>query len=75
MESAERYQGTANAMGVPLYLYPDGSVANVRKVGAEPTATIEPHDSWKPADDHDLSEDDGGDRRVNRQGRGKRSAA
>jgi hypothetical protein len=48
MESAKFYQGTADAIGVPLYLYPDGSVTNIRKVGAEPAATIEPHERWKP---------------------------
>jgi hypothetical protein len=50
------YQGTADAMGVALYLYLDGSVTNSRKVGVEPTATIEPHLRWKPADDHGLGE-------------------
>ena len=43
-------------MGVALYLYPDGSVTNSRKIGIQPTATIEPHDQWKPADDHGLGE-------------------
>ena len=56
MKTADFYQGTANAMGVPLYLYPDGSVTNSRKVGVEPTSTIEPHERWKPADDHGLGE-------------------
>jgi hypothetical protein len=56
MESAQFYQGTADAMGVPLYIYPDGLVTNVRKVGAEPTATIEPHATWSPPDDHGLGD-------------------
>jgi hypothetical protein len=56
MERAEFYQGTADAMGVPLFLYPDGSVTNVRKVGAEPAATIEPHERWRPPDDHGLGD-------------------
>ena len=43
-------------MGVALYLYPDGSVTNLRTVGIEPTATIEPHECWRPADDHGLGE-------------------
>jgi hypothetical protein len=43
-------------MGVALYLYPDGSVTNSRRVGVEPTATIEPHERWKAADDHGLGE-------------------
>jgi hypothetical protein len=43
-------------MGVALYLYPDGSVTNSGKVGVEPTATIEPHEHWKPAEDHGLGE-------------------
>jgi hypothetical protein len=42
---------------VALYLYPDGSVTNLRKmIGVEPTATIEPHERWKPAGDHGLGE-------------------
>jgi hypothetical protein len=44
MKPADFYQGTADAMGVALYLYPDGSVTNSRKAGIEPTAMIEPHD-------------------------------
>jgi hypothetical protein len=48
MKTAGFYQGAADAMGVALYLYPDGSVTNSRKVGVEPTATIEPHERWKP---------------------------
>jgi hypothetical protein len=53
-KTADFYQGTADAMGVALYVYPDGSITNTPKVGVEPTATIEPHDHWKPADDHGL---------------------
>ena len=56
MKTAEFYQSMADAMGVPLYLYPDGSVTNFRKVGAEPTATIEPHESWRPPGDHGLGD-------------------
>jgi hypothetical protein len=56
MESAEFYQGAADAIGVPLYVYPDGSITNVRKLGAEPTAMIEPHETWRPADDHGLGD-------------------
>jgi hypothetical protein len=56
MKTADFYQGTADAMGVPLYLYPDGSVTNSRKAGIEPAATIEPHTHWKPAEDHGLGE-------------------
>jgi len=52
MKTADFYQGTADAMGVALYLYSDGSVTNSRKAGVEPTAMIKPHDRWKPADDH-----------------------
>jgi hypothetical protein len=48
MESAQFSQGPVEAMGVPLYLYPDGWITNVRKVGAEPTATVEPHETWRP---------------------------
>ena len=32
MKTADFYQGTADAMGVALYLYPDGSVTNSRKM-------------------------------------------
>ena len=46
----------ADAMGVPLHLYPDGSVTNVLKPGAEPTGTIEPHRIWRPATDHGLGD-------------------
>jgi hypothetical protein len=56
MKTADFYQGTADAMGVALYLYPDGSVTNSRKGGAVPTAMIEPHDHWKPAGDHGLGD-------------------
>jgi hypothetical protein len=56
MKTADFYQVTADAMGVALYLYPDGSVTNSRKVGIEVTATIEPQERWKPADDHGLGE-------------------
>jgi hypothetical protein len=56
MKTADFYQSTANAMGVPLYLYPDGSVTNLRKPGIEPAATIEPHERWRPADDHGLGD-------------------
>jgi hypothetical protein len=43
-------------MGVALYLYPDGAVTNSPIVGVEPTAIIEPHELWKPAEDHGLGE-------------------
>jgi hypothetical protein len=56
MKTAGFYQGTADVMGVALYLYPDGSVTNLRKVGIEPTATIEPHERWRPAGDYGLGE-------------------
>ena len=56
MKTADFYQDTADAMGVALYLYPDGSVSNSRKAGVEPTSIIKPHDHWKPADDHGLGE-------------------
>jgi hypothetical protein len=56
MKITDFYQGTADAMGVALYLYPDGSVTNSRKVGVEPTATIEPHERRRPAGDHGLGE-------------------
>jgi hypothetical protein len=52
MKTASLYQSTADAMGLVLYIYPDGSVTNLRKVGVEPSATIEPQERWKPADDH-----------------------
>jgi hypothetical protein len=56
MKTAGFYQSTADAMGVLLYLYPDGSVTNLRKIDSEPTATIEPHESWSPADNHGLGD-------------------
>ena len=56
MQTAGFYQATADAMGVVLYLYPDGSVSNYRKADAEPAATIEPHGSWRPPDDHGLGD-------------------
>ena len=56
MKTAEFYQSTADAMGVLLYLYADGSVTNFRKVGAEPAATIEPHEWWRPPGDHGLGD-------------------
>lgn len=56
MKTADFYQGTADALGVALYLYPDGSVTNARSLGVEPTATIEPHEHWRRAVDHGLGE-------------------
>lgn len=56
MNTADLYQGTADAIGVPLYLYPDSAVTNLRKVGIERIATIEPRERWKQADDHGLGE-------------------
>ena len=56
MNTVGFYQSTADAIGVPLYLYPDGSVTNFRKADAEPTATIEPHETWRPASDHGLGD-------------------
>ena len=56
MKGANFYQSTADAIGVPLYVYPDGSVTNFRKIDAEPTAKIEPHESWRPAGDHGLGD-------------------
>jgi len=56
MKTADFYQSTADALGVALYLYPDGTVTNSRKVGIEPTATIQPHEHWMPAQDHGLGE-------------------
>ena len=56
MKTADFYQGTANAIGVPLYLYPDGSVTNFRRAGIEPAAMIEPHERWRPPDDHGLGD-------------------
>jgi hypothetical protein len=56
MKTAGFYQSTADAIGVPVYVYPDGSVTNFRKADAEPTATIEPHESWRPPGDHGLGD-------------------
>jgi hypothetical protein len=56
MRIAGFYQSTADAMGVPLYVYPDGSVTNFRKVDAAPTATIPPHETWRPPSDHGLGD-------------------
>jgi hypothetical protein len=56
MKSADFYQITADAFGIRLYVYPDGSVTNLRKLGVEPVVTIEPHQNWRPPDDHGLGE-------------------
>lgn len=56
MKTADLYQRAADAMGVALYLYPDGSVTNLLKAGVEPSATIKPRECWKPAADHGLGE-------------------
>ena len=56
MKTVDIYQGAADALGVALYFYPDGSVSNLRKAGVEPFATIEPREHWKPAADHGLGE-------------------
>jgi hypothetical protein len=56
MRTVGFYQAAADAMGVALYLYPDGSVTNLLKAGVEPCATIEPREHWKPAADHGLGE-------------------
>jgi hypothetical protein len=56
MQTARFYQATADAMGLVLYLYPDGSVSNYRKADAEPTAKIEPHASWRQPADHGVGE-------------------
>ncbi len=56
MKTPGFYQGAADAIGVALYLYPDGSVTNLRKAGVEPSATIEPRTLWKRPDDHGLGE-------------------
>lgn len=63
MKAPGYYQSTADALGVALYLYPDGSVTNLREVGVEPTAAIEPQERWKPADDHGRGEQTRRDRR------------
>jgi hypothetical protein len=56
MKTADFYQSTADALGVALYLYPDGSVTNARRIGIEPTATIGPHEHWRRTEDHGLGE-------------------
>ena len=56
MKTTHSYQATADALCVRLYLYPDGSVTNVRKIGVEPTTTIEPHEYWRAPDDNGLGE-------------------
>ena len=56
MRTVDIYQGAADALGVALYLYPDGSVTNLLKAGLEPSATIEPREHWKPAADYGLGE-------------------
>jgi hypothetical protein len=56
MKTADFYQGTADAIGVPLYLYPDGTVTNSRRIGVQPIAIIEPHERWRPAEDHGLGD-------------------
>jgi hypothetical protein len=57
MKTADYYQGTADAMGVVLYLYADGSITNSRKIDTEPIAMIEPHDDhWRPASEHGLGD-------------------
>jgi hypothetical protein len=56
MKTADLYQATADALGVRLYLYPDGTVTNVLKDDVEPTTTIEPQEYWRQPDDHGLGE-------------------
>jgi hypothetical protein len=56
IKSADFYQRAADAIGIQLYLYADGSVTNYRKVGIEPAAMIEPRESCKPTDDHGLGD-------------------
>ena len=56
MRTAGFYQSTADAIGVLLYLYADGSVTNYRKLDTEPTALIEPNGNWRPPDDHGLGD-------------------
>ena len=56
MKTAGFYQSTADAMGVLLYLYSDGSVTNFRRVDTQPTATIAPQESWRPPEDHGLGD-------------------
>jgi hypothetical protein len=40
MKTAAYYQSTADAMGLVLYLYADGSRTNSRKVDTEPIAMV-----------------------------------
>lgn len=54
MKTTDFYQSAADRMGVALYLYPDGSVSNLRKADVEPIATFEPHERWRPSDNHGL---------------------
>lgn len=56
MKTASFYQNTADAIGVPLYLYADGTVTNYRRLDTELTAMIEPHGSWGPPGDHGLGD-------------------
>jgi hypothetical protein len=56
MKTPDFYQGTADAMGVALYLYADGTVTNSRREGVEPAAIIQPHEHWRPAEDHGLGD-------------------
>jgi hypothetical protein len=56
MKTADFYQGTADAMGVALYLYRDGTVTNARREGVEPAAIIQPHEHWRPGGDHGLGD-------------------
>ena len=56
MKTADFYQSTAHALGVALYLHPDDSVTNSRRLDVQPTATIEPHEHWRRAEDHGLGE-------------------
>jgi hypothetical protein len=56
MKTADFYQSTADAIGVPLYLYPDGSGTNSRRIGVEPVAIVEPHERWRQPDDHGLGD-------------------
>jgi hypothetical protein len=56
MKTADYYQSTADAMGLVLYVYADGSITNSRKVDTEPVAMVAPHDPWRPASDHGLGD-------------------
>lgn len=56
MKTADYYQSTADALGLVLYLYADGSITNSHKLDTEPVAMIEPHDHWGPASDHGLGD-------------------